>query len=308
MRFDHVLLIVLLGFTQQPCQGATRPGMVTFIKAGQVYIAREDGSSASRISPGDSVKAMPKWSPDGRRVVYLDSRPGPHSLGLLVVADTRGTVLSTYSVSTMAADGTEIAGMRFIENIGWMDNAHLFAEGSVNPHVTEYRTIDVASGRIGGFGGSGFATCVKTGRVAFWLPVFPPNTAMTLKLSTSEAPVFTFPDWNALPTIFVELAWNRGCEALGFVDQRAPAHFVLVVAGGVQKAVLLPGKGVAPVVKSAANGFLIGSDGELYYRLGTSRVVPTPPGILAETRARNALRKRVETELGATDADYQNAE
>lgn len=300
------LLAVVLSLTPKLGLAAARPGMVTFISDGQVYVGTEDGSEMLRISSGDSRKAMPKWSPDGGRIVYLDSRAEPHSLGSQVVVDVLGAVLGSYPVATVAPDGTPIEGMPFIRQIGWMDNFHLFAEGHVNPYAAEYRTIDMASHKIGGFIGTGFATCTKAGRVAFWLPVFPPSTAMTLNLSTSEASIFSFPDSNALPTIHVELAWDRGCDTLAFVDQRAPERLVLVVGGRVQKTVPLPRTGVAPIITPTANGFLIGSGGKLLYRPGASRIVPTPIEMINAAPKRDALRQRVAAALGATEMDYQD--
>jgi len=305
MRAGPLFSVITLGLMHQLFLSAAPPGMATFIKDGQVYIAREDGSEMFRISSGEARKAMPKWSPDRKRVVYLDTGTSRESMGLLVVVDTHGVVLGNFPVATVAADGTPVLGMRFVERIGWMDNSHVFAEGSANPHAGEYRSIDIFSGKIGGFIGTGFATCTKAGLVAFWLPVFPPSTAMTLQLSSGDAPSFTFPDWNALPTIFVDLAWDRQCESLVFVDPREPAQFVIVAGGRVHRVVPIPGTGVTPTIKSIARGFLIGSEGKLFYDLGTSRIVPTPADIFAAARKEDAERQRMAATLGATDVDFR---
>ncbi len=305
MRPGKLLLLIALGLIHQLSLSAAPPAMAAFIKDGQVYIANGDGSAMSRISPGAERKAMPRWSPDGKRVVYLDTGASRESMGSLVVVDTRGVVLGTFSVAKVAADGTRIDGMRFVEKIGWMDDSHVFAEGSVNPHAEEYRKIDVTSGKVGGFGGTGFATCTRTGLVAFWLPVFPPSTAMTLQLSSGDAPIFTFPDWNALPTISVDLAGDRQGESLVFVDPREPARFVIVAGGRVHRVVPIPGTGVTPTIKSIARGFLIGSEGKLFYDLGTSRIVPTPADIFAATRKEAAERQRMAATLDAIDVDFR---
>lgn len=306
MSAVKILLAIALGLTDPRFMSAAQPGMAAYIKDGQAYIARDGASQTLRISPGESTKSMPKWSPDGKRVVYLDPSAERDRVGSLVVVDTRGAVLGRYPISTRAADGARIEGMRFVERIGWMDNSHIFAEGSVNPHAGEYRTIDIVSGKIGGFIGTGFATCANSGLVAYWLPVFPPSTAMQLQLSSGNAPVFTFPDWNALPTIFVELAWDRQCTTLAFVDPRPPARLMLAIGDSVHTAVPLPDPHAAPIVSSTSGGFLIGSGGKFFYDLATSRIVPTPTEIRQAAQSRDTVRKRMLDDPGVTDIDYRD--
>ncbi len=42
-------------------------------------------------------------------------------------------------------NGTIVGGLRFIEESGWYGNSAVFAAGSANPHISEYRVLDVKS-------------------------------------------------------------------------------------------------------------------------------------------------------------------
>lgn len=303
MRCARLLAIGLLA--HQVNLWAIQIEKVCFIKGGQVYVANADGSGAIKVSTGDAKKAMPKWSPDGQRIVYLDTEAKPNSLGELVVVDAKGSMLGRYPVSTISADGTRIEGMRFVERIGWMDRFRLFAGGSVNPYSGEFRTIEIGSGKLGGFEGTNFTACARNGLVAYWLPVFPPDTAMRLQVSSHVSPVFTFPDWNALPAVNLELAWDKACKILAFVDTRQPPHLVLVAGGRVRHTAPLPGGAAAgSSIQQAEGGFLIGSDAKLFYDIATSKVIPTHAPLLAARRRVEMLKQRLSETLGASEIDY----
>lgn len=304
MRFRYANLVASVSLLQGLGLSAPHVVKVCFVKDGQVYVANADGLQARRVSTDEGVKAMPKWSPDGERIVYLDTKREPNSLGVLVVVDVNGSAVGRYPVSTVAADGTEIGGMRFVESIGWMDSSHVFAEGSANPHAGEYRAIDVASGKLSGFIGTGFATCPQNGAIAYWLPVFPPSTAMTLQLLRHTSSTFTFPDWNALPDIHVKLAWDKSCRVLAFVDARQPPHLVLVVGGRVQRRIPLPGAVDSRSIRTVDGGFLLGVGAALFYNVATSKVMSTPASILAAARAVDVLEQRLSSALGASEIDY----
>ena len=277
---------------------------ITFVKNGQVYVAESGGIDTRLLTNGPSQKRIPKWSPDGTKIVYLGVSTGSKSLGELVVVDGLGVQLGRYPVATIADDGTPIERMRGVEEVGWLDDRRVYASGSVNPYIAEYRTIDIHSRQMHGFGGGEFGTCSRVGAVAFWRPVFPPNKAMSLETSFGKKAIFDFPDANALPTMHIPPKWDEYCKVVAFIDPRLPIHLRVMFPDGGGRAVLLPKRGDIPTLRTITQGLLIGDDGRLVYNLAQSQLMSTPAEILEVIKADAQLRKRTELLTGAAEADW----
>ncbi len=148
----------------------------------------------------------------------------PKSRSKIEIISASGKHVGTAPVLVTQADGTQVAGMRWAEAIGWTDPQHVFAEGSANPYAGEYRTIDVLSGKMGGYIGAGFATCASKGWVAYWTPVFPTHRSMQVEVNGRDVG-FGFPDAiDGIPDIHVPLQWTPDCQYFAFLDSPAARH------------------------------------------------------------------------------------
>ena len=126
---------------------------VVFVRDNEIYTANEDGSSLRQFTSDGKPKQMPRWSPDGTEIAYLtsgDMSANPKSRAKIEIITAGGKRVGTAPVLVTMADGSEVVGMRWVESIGWFDAQHIFAEGSVNPHVDEFRTINIRTGKMGG--------------------------------------------------------------------------------------------------------------------------------------------------------------
>ncbi len=117
------------------------------------------------------------WSPD--RTLYAEDRAGEkvgqgQERERFVIYTSAGQQLAIAHVWLVQPDGAYRAGIRGCESWGWVDNARLYCEGSINPHVGIYLVFDAKTGaELNEFAGIDFVwspdkssvanTCSKTG-------------------------------------------------------------------------------------------------------------------------------------------------
>ena len=58
-----------------------------------IWVSRDDGSAAHRLTDDAAIDAHPSWSPDGRRVVFASDRGGNSDLYVMDADGTHGQVL-----------------------------------------------------------------------------------------------------------------------------------------------------------------------------------------------------------------------
>jgi TolB protein len=83
------LAAVAASFAASGCDD--RPGRIAFGRAGDIWTARADGSHPRRLTSGRGPEEDPSWSPDGRRLVYRDSRRGFNLNDEIYVMDRDGS-------------------------------------------------------------------------------------------------------------------------------------------------------------------------------------------------------------------------
>lgn len=285
--------------------GASR---VVFVRNNEIYTATEDGSELRRLTTDGKTKQHPKWSPDGMRIAYLtegDTSKDPKSRAKIEIITQDGKHAATAPVLVTLADGTEVGGMRWIDTVGWYDSQHVFVKGSASPYSGEFRTIDVRSGKMGGYIVGSFAVCASKGLIAYWAPVFPPSKAKRLEIN-ERAVGFEFPDYNVLPTLSVPLLWTPNCEYLVFVDLRPAATLVVVKDNKVERKVKLPGEdfkidGLAPDNRGL---LLAGSTKTFIYNMRQNTLSEAPATVLTQIKSQRAQRERIVRELGGESPDW----
>lgn len=113
---------------------------VAFIKAGQICLQVPSKPSLC-LAGGSPAKTLPLWSPDGRRIAYIEPDGTPSALARLVVIDRRGTKLAEISLKPLAAREAR-SGMRQVESLEWISENRVVASGSINPTSVESLVVD----------------------------------------------------------------------------------------------------------------------------------------------------------------------
>ena len=286
--------------------GASR---VVFVRGSEVYTADGEGSNLRQLTSDGKPKRIPKWNVDGNQIAYLtpgEMTSNPKSLAKVEIITAEGKHLATVPILVTMPDGTEVAGMRAVESIGWSDAEHVFAEGSFNPYAGEFRTIDITTGKMGGFSEGGYATCPSKGRVAFWAPTFPPDKSMRLQVNAEDTNRFVFSNWNRLPTIHIPLLWTQACQNVAFVDPQPPAALVLIGAEHGKRRVPLPNWGFEAAQLALINLSLLmrGTSKALVYDLQNGNLTEAPQPFLKDLDSQRRERERVVRELKGETPDW----
>ncbi len=303
-----VVLAIAVG-----CAGALglagEASRVVFVRDNEIYTGSEDGSRICQLTSDGKPKHMPKWSPRGTEIAYLtsgDMSANPKSMAKIEVISVSGQHMGTAPVLVTMTDGTEVAGMRWVDSIGWNDPRNIFAEGSASPYSGQYRIMDARTGRaVNGYIVSQSATCSSKGQVAYWTAVFSPSMAMRLEINGKEVG-FEFPDVNSLPSISVPLVWTPDCEYVAFVDPRPPAALVLIGAEQGERKVQLPGCGFeAGELTLIKEGLLItGATKAMIYDFRENTVSEAPKVLLQRVEQQRTERERLVLELGGESPDW----
>lgn len=103
----HVLNLVTGGVTQLTSSPSLPKTGLAFSPSGKqiafarrdigepeaIFVMDADGTSVTRVSRGSDADFLPRWSPDGKRLAFTSTRQG------------------TFSLHTMAADGTDVISL-----------------------------------------------------------------------------------------------------------------------------------------------------------------------------------------------------
>ena len=100
---------------------------VAYVKDSQLYAVDSLTKVPRKLTSDNSVKYMPSWSPDGRRIAYLRDETPNIALPLLVVIDEQGKELgrkAPYEGQIPGGNSQSITP-RSLSIEGWADNQHV---------------------------------------------------------------------------------------------------------------------------------------------------------------------------------------
>ena len=114
----------------------------------EIYTMNPDGSNVTNLTNNPAYDASPKWSPDGKKIVFSSNRDDPKSEIYVMNADGSGVTRLTNSPEedggpTWSPDGNKIA---FVSNrTGNYEIYTMNADGSAVQDITNNPAIDMAA-------------------------------------------------------------------------------------------------------------------------------------------------------------------
>jgi len=124
--------------------------MLTFISKAtgnkEVYISDYDGNNIRKVTDDKSISLFPKWSPDGKNIIYTTFRYKNPDLYLINVADGKKTPVSIFpginAPATWSPDGKRLA-----VSLSKDGNAEIYTmdtDGKNLSRLTNHRSIDTS--------------------------------------------------------------------------------------------------------------------------------------------------------------------
>jgi Tol biopolymer transport system component len=92
-------------------------GRIAFVRNGEIYVMKADGSGVSRLTNNAANDGQPAWSPDGKKIAFVSNRAGNDEIYVMNADGTGVTRLTNNTTADKAPawspNGTKIA---FVSN------------------------------------------------------------------------------------------------------------------------------------------------------------------------------------------------
>jgi hypothetical protein len=246
--------------------------------------------------------------PAGDRIVYWTPGPSaddPASPVNLVVITASGQPVNT--IPLLQTESEPWVLFRGVD-VGWYGYDAVFAKGMVNTVVTDYRVMDVRSGKeLYNNSGTNFGTCEPQAKVGW------ENLSLSgYSVAVNGSPVYTIPSG---ATVGFGITWSADCSRMAFIEttlEGTNVNATLVVISGTSVEAKIPIPAwmclFAPVESSfmiAGSTFLLDgqSGGALLYDTTTHTLRPAPD-ILQQIQRRVAAEEQLMKTLGGQSADW----
>lgn len=277
---------------------------IVLLRGNDLLTARQDGSGVRVLVKDGVSKADPRWAPDRKKIVYRVAGATTRNSAThakLIVVNVDGGQLRSIPVLATEPDGTIVGGMRFVEESGWLGNAALYATGSANPRVAEYRILDAETGRmVGGYLGTGFATCASKGQVAYITSERAESGAGKSQIEVNGTAVYT--NANAQ---FDGLQWSNDCSRMAFTEASGSAVSFIVIRGLTLEA-KIPLRAATldslKIIPDDQSFLLQSARNAVYYDL-VARSLRTRPDMVNKLNRTRTERESVIRALGGRSAD-----
>lgn len=279
---------------------------IVLLRGNDLLTAAPDGSDV-RVLVKDSVgKGDARWSPDRKKIVYRvagtkTTNPMTHAKFIVIKID--GSPLRTIPVLATETDGTIVGGMRFVEESGWLSDAALYAVGTANPRIGEYRILDADTGDVvGGYLGTGFVTCAGKGQVAY---VTTERAESAVRKSQLEVNGTTIYASSSGPSLIEHLQWSNDCNRLAFTESSGPVVSFIVIRGATLEAKISLRAEILDsltIIRDEESFLLQSARDAVYYDVVTHSLRARPDIVNKLNRTRTE-RERVLRGLGGRSAD-----
>jgi hypothetical protein len=287
-------------------QISVAPDRIVLLRANDLLTVKQDGSEVSVLVKDSFGKADPRWSPDRKRIAYRvegEKSRNPTTHAKLIVITRDGSPLRSILVLATESDGTIVGGMRFVEESGWLSNAALYAMGSVNPLIAEYRILDADTGRVvGGYLGTGFVTCAARGQVAYITTERAESGAGKSQLEVNGTTIYTS---SSGPSQIDHLQWSKDCNRLAFIETSGTVNRFIVIRGAALegKIPLRAEMLDSLTIISDEQSFLLQSARDAVYYDVVTHSLRARPDIVNKLNRTRTERERVLRSLGGRSAD-----
>lgn len=125
------------------CTAVSSDEHVVFVRDGQVFSVRLDGTGLRQLTAEGARKWIPRESLDGARIAFVEAGEG--ALGYIRLITAQGDTVKVIPFRPIGP--ISVGGMRFIEDLEWVGPNRLAVSGSVNPENCEYVVLDVNTGK-----------------------------------------------------------------------------------------------------------------------------------------------------------------
>jgi hypothetical protein len=299
-----IVVLALMVGTAVPAAPAAA-GKVVFLKGTEVTAANADGSSPVALTSDKVPKQALRWSPSGKRIAYRiagNKAKNPKTHAVLVVVPAGGGAPVAVPVLSTEADGTFVDGMRFVEDSGWYSDSAVFASGSANPHVAEYRIMDAATGTVTtSYFGFDFATCPAKEMVAYGVEDRADPKAVAFHIEFNGKQVYSTNDQGGIQA----LRWSDSCDRLAFLEGEG-THIKFVVLNGTRLEAKIDLRGITAGLSMSVfqNQFLLPEylGGSVYNP--ATRTVKKAVALMDQVKKRKAMHQSLLERLGGRSADW----
>ncbi|MGH9897336.1 MAG: hypothetical protein ACRD4L_00595 [Pyrinomonadaceae bacterium] len=280
-------------------------GKVVFLRGNEVVSAREDGLDIKILTHDDVPEAHPMWSPDGLRIAYLTAPTKSSNVKAhanIVITNSQGKTENIIPVLSVEPDGTLIGGMRFVEEIGWYSNSAVFAVGSANPYIGEYRILDGSSAKfLGGYLGYQFTTCAEPAQVAY-LAEERGSSPQGVHIEVNGRPIYSINEGANVR----ELHWSSQCDRLPFLENdEAGTRFVVFHSNQLEAKIPLQDKDSRDAsIVSVGKSFLLTANSTAKFYAVSSKSLQDNRLVTEQTKKQNESRAELVNRLGGRSADW----
>ena len=308
------LALPLLLIVSSMVLSADRAAKVAFVKNNEIFAARGD-SQPRALTHSGVPKSLPVWSRDGSKIAFLEKTDASRALGTLVVIDESGR--QTAKIMIRPVEKAPPQGMRFVENLEWLDNNKVAVSGSINPSLVETAVIDLKSaaevneiyddGGGPAFSPDGVHFAYETG-----MPHFSAQESWQPTLTVDNHPVF--PDPGSHVRFLTSPQWAGNSSAVAIVAQNYEGTSLSVVvchtsgAISVSTLVSVANENAQTIDLFWNEGNFYVSSGERAWKLSDNVALELPPGTtsnpLKQARLEQSRLMSTIHDVGGSNVDF----
>jgi len=146
---NRLMLLIVSSLMLQPQLAQAEVILFVGVEDNQI-VAGKVGEPYVKLTEDPARKRLPVRSKDGKQIAYIQDSPDKSALAILVVIDAGGGFRRSWPVGHVEP-GEIHGGMRFVEEVEWIDANRIAVSGSINPSTGDYEIISLIDGSVTGF-------------------------------------------------------------------------------------------------------------------------------------------------------------